>query len=231
MGIIRPGIPEDIVLYFKKTYDITSFIETGTYKGGTSLWASKYFQNVHTVEFSEIIYQQAQNNLKNIKNVNAVFGDSRKFLKDLIVKNIEPSIFWLDAHWSVGDTYGEGDECPLLDELYIINSKKNKHIILVDDARFFLTPPPRPHNIHFFPDIKEIIDCLDEQFIMVFEDVIMIIPELYKDSFSEFMQSKTTQEFQEYLVKSKEIREKEQWSKLRQTKHLIGNILRVWNLR
>jgi len=69
-------------------------------------------------------------------------------------------LFWLDAHWSGGDTYGENDECPLMDELKIIFQYRKNYVILIDDARLFMAPPPKPHKIENWPSIKEIVNIL-----------------------------------------------------------------------
>ena len=76
MGIIRMGIPEDIALYLRNKHDITHFVETGTFKGGTCIWASNYFHKVETIEFSKEIYLETKNKYKHIENINFIFGDS-----------------------------------------------------------------------------------------------------------------------------------------------------------
>ena len=45
--------------------------------------------------------------------------------------------FWLDAHYSAGDTFLYNNQiCPLYEELdQIKNLKKNTHTILIDDIR------------------------------------------------------------------------------------------------
>ena len=76
-------------------------------------------------------------------------GNSRDVLPRLVplFAGDNRVLFWLDAHYSGGVTYGQQDECPLLDELTIIfeNLSENKDImILVDDIRVFGVNPSYP---------------------------------------------------------------------------------------
>ena len=76
-------------------------------------------------------------------------GNSRDVLPRLVplFAGDNRVLFWLDAHYSGGVTYGQQDECPLLDELTIIFEKlsENKDImILVDDIRVFGVNPSYP---------------------------------------------------------------------------------------
>lgn len=74
------------------------------------------------------MYEKAIAKHKDSK-INFLFGDSKIILKNLISTLKGPIIFWLDAHWSGGDTYGYKDECPLLDEIKIINSYHRSEVI------------------------------------------------------------------------------------------------------
>lgn len=56
----------------------------------------------------------------------------------MLLKINEPAIFWLDGHYSYGITARGEKECPIFEELSsILSSAKYKHIILIDDARYF----------------------------------------------------------------------------------------------
>lgn len=53
MGIVNFSIPKSLVLKFLEHKPIDNFIETGTYKGATTFWASNYFKSVYTIEIEE----------------------------------------------------------------------------------------------------------------------------------------------------------------------------------
>ncbi len=80
-------------------------------------------------------------------------------MADILNQN-DNILFGLYAHWSGGETYGEDDECPLLDELEIIFGYDKNYAILIDDARLFLAPPPHPHNIQAWPSLTDILRIL-----------------------------------------------------------------------
>lgn len=225
------GIPKDISVFIKNTYNVNHFVETGTFHGDTSSWASQYFKSVDTIEFSEILYSKTKANFENINNINFIFGDSRIELKKIVSKETEPILFWLDAHWCSGDSYGKNDQCPLLEELKIINSSSFNHFILIDDARLFLAPPPLPNDLKFYPTVNQIVDCLKNQFITVFEDVLFIMPIDKRESFCNYLQEKTTKAWRDYGEQIKQFKKQESLSRYSKTKLLIGDIIRIWNKR
>ncbi|MFT6128281.1 MAG: hypothetical protein ACJAVA_002782 [Flavobacteriaceae bacterium] len=119
-------------------------------------------------------------------------GDTREHLRNIIAEN-DNILFWLDAHWSGGDTYGATDECPLVEELNIIFEYNKNHVVLIDDARLFLAPPPSPHNFKNWQSLTDICKTLpDDWQMVVFEDVIYLYPNVINDEFKAYLQSKIT---------------------------------------
>lgn len=223
MGEIRMGIPEDITLFLKDLIKTSAFIETGTYKGTTSVWASSHFDKVITIELSREIFIQTKSLYQYIGNIEFVYGDSRKELKRILNEFNQSAIFWLDAHWCDLDSYGENDQCPLIDELEIICSSSGNHVILIDDARLFLSPPPFPNIIKFYPTISEVIFKVMElmdAYIIVYEDVIFCIPKMFKKEFESFMQQKAT--YNEKIRKALQEREEKKKILIRKLKRKIG---------
>ena len=183
MGITRRGPPTAIISELKSTYNIPNFVETGTFLGDTAYWASKNFQYVFTVEFSDTIYQQAIQKYGSVGNITFLYGHTREKLKEIVSRIETPAVFWLDAHWSGDQTYGELDECPVLDEIDIINQFRNDSFIFIDDARLFLSSPPQPHRADQWPDITAVLSALnagESRYIVVIEDVIIAVPEFAK---------------------------------------------------
>jgi len=180
MGIITMGIPQDIILKLAQINKTEVFIETGTYRGGTTRWAAEHFKTVHTIERAEALYEEFSPQLSKIPAITPHLGDSKDVLPK-IVESIgdQSAVHWLDGHWSGGPTAGEGDECPIMEELECLADRPND-LILIDDARFFLCAPPAPHRPEQWPTMGEISNALpggDKQpFIQVVDDVIFIIP-------------------------------------------------------
>ena len=191
MGLINFGIPKDFVLFLKKMYKIENFIETGTYKGETAKWAAQTFNNVVTIENSEEIYDEINETLSTYKNVSHLYGDSSLLLKEQIQLCEGPVILWLDAHWCGSNTFGIDDQCPILKELDSLTIYPKKDLfILIDDARLFLTVPPRPHSSSDYPSLILIMNELQkfESHIFVFNDVIYSLPGFTKSEVNNFIQ-------------------------------------------
>ena len=134
-----------------------------------------------TIELSEILFDRHGGKLAEIDNVTPHQGDSREILPEIIRAHPDQRcLFWLDGHWSGGETAGEDDECPLLGELACLSERRND-IILIDDARLFLCAPPRPHKPSQWPTISEVITFLiesgDRRFVQIVDDVIFIVPD------------------------------------------------------
>lgn len=175
---------------------LTVFVEGGTYKGDTALKASQYFEKVITIENSEEMYRLAKERIGSVGNIEMLQGDTRQNLRTILEIN-DNILFWLDAHWSGGETYGKDDECPLIDELILIFHASKKFVILIDDARMFLAPPPEPHKHEHWPSMKDIVNVLPKGWdIIVFEDVIYLFPEEVKSEFKKYIQAATTADWQ-----------------------------------
>lgn len=200
MGIVTMGPDFRLIKFIKDNYQVKNFIETGTFYGGTTEWASDHFEQVYSVEFSEYWYNKTKERLTKHQNVKIIFGDTRSMLPGILSK-VNNGILWLDAHWCSDHSYGEDDQCPILDELEIINSfiqLNEKLFILIDDARLFLSPPHHPHSLKDYPDIVAIIDVLKigKRKIFVFNDIIIGVPEIYGETFGVFLQDIATIDLQ-----------------------------------
>lgn len=198
MGAVTFGIPKKLVLLIREHFSIEVFVETGTFKGKTSVWAAGIFQYVYTIENSKELFDAVSGTLSKYRNIHALYGNSALQLKNVIAEIKQPSIFWLDAHWCGGLTYGNDDPCPLLEEIRIIKQSGYNHIIIIDDARFFLKPPPRPQNPDLWPGLKEILDLLngdEKYFTFVSEDVIVSLPQSGKKALQPYFDEIHSNEF------------------------------------
>lgn len=133
-----PPINRDFFLQLREDYTkYKCFIETGTYNGGTIFSVEPYFDKLYTIEISEEYYKNTSK-MYNGRKINFLLGDSSKVFEKLLPTINEKCIFFLDGHWSCGDT-GKGEkEVPLLEEIKHINTLfKNEAIIIIDDFRLF----------------------------------------------------------------------------------------------
>jgi len=192
MGIVRWGPPEELVLRLKRAFSIDTFIETGTFKGHTSSWAAAHFPCVISIEAGQKLYQEAMEQYAHHKNIEFICGDGPAELAKIVPQLHEPAVFWLDSHWCGEDSCKLDIECPLIQELEALARSKTPHFILIDDARYFLSPPPSFHDRSQWPDIAQVIDSLRSRhadtYTIVLEDVIIAVPPYAKTVLGEYAQ-------------------------------------------
>ena len=179
MGAVFGGLPEKLTLFLKQRFDLRSLVETGTLWGNNAVWAGQHFERVHSIDLSEIFWQAAKTNHVGQTNVEFLLGTSPSVLADIIGR-VDRPMFWLDAHWSGGDTAGVDNECPLLDEIAVIaQSTIEPKVILIDDARFFMSAAPPPHRWSHWPDIGAIVRALEkcgDMHVAIVDDAIIAVP-------------------------------------------------------
>lgn len=168
---MHPGLPPKLARAARRAVGARTLVETGTNVGNSAARAAPLFERVVTIERDPTLHATARSRHADLRNVEWVLGDSREVLPQLDLS--EPTVFWLDGHWSAGDTAGEGDECPLLEELATIGPQ---HAILIDDARLFVEPPPPPHDPSQWPTLEQVIAALDNREVTIREDVVVALP-------------------------------------------------------
>ena len=142
--------------------DFRCFIETGTCSGETIFQLEPLFDRLHTIEIKPEFYENVKSRYSGNK-INFLLGDSSDVFKTLLPTIDEPTIFFLDGHWSAGDTGKGKKDCPLIEELTIIHDKfKNSGIIIIDDRRLFGMGPNKKNEICNWEDISDIniVGCL-----------------------------------------------------------------------
>jgi hypothetical protein len=133
-----PGINLHFLNLLKENYrDYPIFIETGTNEGGTTFSVEPHFNTIYTIELSQKYYTNTKSKY-NGEKINFLLGDSSDIFKTILPTIHENAIFFLDGHWSSGDTAKGKKDCPLVEEIQSINNLyKHKAIIIVDDFRLF----------------------------------------------------------------------------------------------
>lgn len=167
------SIKQKIVGGYGKKNNLKTFIETGT-AGGLMIKAiGKNFDKIISIELDDFLFKNAKENFANNKNVTLIHGDSGEKLVEILPKINEPSLFWLDAHYSgEGTAKGEYDT-PIIKELLTIFSRKNKRdIILIDDARCF----DGTHDYPTVQQIKDLVGSYDYLSFKIERDIMVIQP-------------------------------------------------------
>lgn len=179
MGYIQMGVPQGLVLRFLAARSIPNFVETGTFRGGTTLWAAKHFKKVVTLEINPEFSRAVASRPDCPKNIEFMVGDSAKLMPQVVERLEGSAVFWLDGHYCGPGTGDASAECPIMEELAAL-TKAIEPIILIDDARCFLGPPPPPHDPRHWVSIDDIYRFLIENFpdhtTTVHDDVIISVP-------------------------------------------------------
>jgi hypothetical protein len=177
-------IPIPLMRELRDRYGLKQFVETGTYRGDTAAVALAFFDLVWTCELSADLHGTLLSRLPTAipnKHLYAVRMHSPDMLRQVFSNPcLMPALVWLDAHWMGGPKLGP--ECPLLDELRAIGGTQGRHVILIDDARLFLSSPPPPHDPREWPTFDQIVALCRElgptDQVEVVGDVIVVRPEL-----------------------------------------------------
>ena len=139
------------------------WIETGTYKGDTTTFLAMNSPGVFTIEPSEKYYLQALARFSRNSKVNVIQGSSEEILEDLIVKLKSGVNFWLDGHYSGGETFLGSSLTPIVAELKIIDKVLNRtdfnFMVAIDDIRLF--KGSAAHEIGY-PELKSLVNWAEE---------------------------------------------------------------------
>ena len=135
-----------------KDYDLTCFVETGTYRGDSLSFAAQFgFQKLLSIDILEKFYLEAKDTFANDPRVKVFLGDTSTDLGRLLqdASQEDKCLFWLDAHLPshYGDEYSTEDEdntrIPLERELMQIKESRDysKDYFIMDDLRIYEDGP------------------------------------------------------------------------------------------
>jgi hypothetical protein len=114
------------------------FVETGTFQGDMLVANHNHFKRLISIELSPDLWDRATSRLSGIHNVTLLQGDSAELLPRVVADIHEPTLFWLDAHYSEGITARGRSDTPIEEELRaILGASLPGHVVLIDDARCF----------------------------------------------------------------------------------------------
>lgn len=172
------------IIKLRDYYNISSFIETGTFKGVNAAVHANNFKTVITCEKIEEYYLESKKKLSSYKNIELVHDDSVHFLSELsrliITEYISPMVFiYLDAHFydptlKPEDRWVVIKELQALKNLYtcviaihdfdcnglghLIYDGQNLNFELLKPYLYGVNP-----NFHFYGNTKETCDILTKE--------------------------------------------------------------------
>jgi hypothetical protein len=171
-------IKQEILKTYQKRFGLKVLVETGTHHGDMVEATKHVFDEIYSIELSFELFEKATARFQSDPHIHIIHGDSGEKLGPIvepIVDRIDrPALFWLDGHYSGGDTARGDKDTPIVEELHhILNAKEKRHVALIDDARCFGTEPS-------YPSIDELTAIiLSERFdvsISVEDDIMRVVP-------------------------------------------------------
>lgn len=169
-----PLVKQRMLRAVAKEHKLRVLVETGTYLGDTAFACRNHFQMIYTIELDPILYQRAERRLGRYRHIKTLHGDSATILPTIVGSLNEPTLFWLDAHYSGTGTARGEQETPIERELStILENSSLHHFILIDDCRHF----DGTHDYPTIDDISTLIARLRHGWrVNVANDIIHITP-------------------------------------------------------
>lgn len=127
-----------------------TWVETGTHYGGTTAFLAAKAKHVYSIEAMPELAQAAVERFQSTPNVTIIQGLSEDSLPGILDGIQEPVSFWLDGHFSAGNTFQGLSDTPIREELAAIEPHLpswSTVTVLVDDVRCF--DPTNPSFAHY----------------------------------------------------------------------------------
>jgi hypothetical protein len=161
------------VLNCARAYNCVSFVETGTFMATTTKMMADQGFDVTTIELSPQLHEAAVLKMADHKNVRCLQGDSGILLGQVVNTIRHPALYWLDGHYSGGQTAKADTETPLLRELWhIFGSDVSQDVVLIDDVRCL--------GQGDYPSMSFVLDLVKNYMpnhtVSVFHDIMRIAP-------------------------------------------------------
>ncbi len=132
-------IKQQTIRAYAEKHGIKALVETGTFEGDMVAAMLDSFEVIHSIELQSEYYESAMRRFANISKVHLYQGDSAVVIRQVLEAVHQPAVFWLDGHYSGGDTAKADKETPIVEEIEAIahHPASRDHFILVDDAHCF----------------------------------------------------------------------------------------------
>lgn len=175
MGIVSPQLATDL----RFELGLERAVETGTFRGNGAATLVAIFPEVVTIELSPKLHAEAVRRFADNNRIHAVLGESGSELARYVDSTV-PTLYYLDAHWSGGETAGESVDSPIREELDALAAGNPGDCIIIDDARLFEEPPPPPRNPERWPALPVLVELIHgrypEHLVTVVADQVIAVP-------------------------------------------------------
>lgn len=165
-------VKQRLIRRYAAQYRCSTLVETGTFRGDMLLAMLHDFRSLYSIELHPGLYDRARRLFLHEPRVRLFQGDSGEKIGDVLKELNEPAIFWLDGHFSAGNTARAELDTPVMAELgQVLRHRIPNHVVLIDDARLF-------NGQNDYPTLESVKSCVSRfgNFqITVEDDVIAIV--------------------------------------------------------
>ncbi len=163
-----------VIASYAQRYQLNTFVESGTYLGGTVAFMRKHCDQVYSVEFQPHLAIAAQRRFAGDQDIHIFQGDGSQCMPRIVPELRGPALFWLDGHFEPGTTRDGEIACPTLQEMSAaLGDARYTHIVLVDDAHDF-------RGAGGYPTLDELRTFINsariDMSMEVEQDIIRIVP-------------------------------------------------------
>ncbi|MGI9307069.1 MAG: hypothetical protein ACR2P5_07195 [Gammaproteobacteria bacterium] len=162
------------IKHYAQKFSLRVLVETGTFRGRMIRWAKNDFAKIYSIEMSAALHGEAKRKFARYPHITLIQGDSGVEIAPLVKELTRPALFWLDSHFSGGNTARGEKDTPIMEELqHVLNAPNAGHVILIDDARCFGSDPTYP----VIAELKDFVHAKNPNAVFtVRRDIIIIEP-------------------------------------------------------
>jgi hypothetical protein len=144
-GLPTHAEKQEVLRHYARQHGLKVLVESGTCHGDMVEAMRDEFTRIFSVELSPEFHAGAARRFAGVPHIEIILGDSATALSGILERVKEPILFWLDGHYSGGNTARGANDTPVFEELtQIYRSGEKRHVVLIDDARLFGTDPAYP---------------------------------------------------------------------------------------
>jgi len=138
----NPRLPDvlkrRVLASYAQRYKLRTFVESGTYLGGTVAFMRKYCGQLYSVEYQPHLAKAAQRRFFGNPAIHIFHGNGSHWIPRIVAEVHEPALFWLDGHFAAGTAQPGEIACPTLAEISAaLADPRYPHVLLIDDANEF----------------------------------------------------------------------------------------------
>jgi hypothetical protein len=165
-------VKQQIVRWYVHRFGIRHLVETGTYLGEMVAALAGDVETLVSIELGEELHKKASERFARRRNVRLLQGDSAQLLARVAAEAPDATLFWLDAHYSHGNTARGVEDTPVLTELDVVLARGRRgDVVLIDDARLFGDVPGWP----VLEDIRKAVSTHDRGLVFeVADDIVRV---------------------------------------------------------